>query len=491
MTARHLASAVLACLLALFAHDQGGGVVTLSIVTGAAMFARFVAYPLIRGCQPSGAARRVMNACLVVGLWIGGLTMLATDWIPKNGFLPLSVLGGVWMLLDRPATRFLDTCVIAVAALAAIVVFSAIDEPDVVAVPLAGCIGLMLIIAFGMLDRARIVEALGSTRPRKPIKLDTWAVLVLLLICAPVAWFLPVPGTAREEAREEWRQGLDSIAGFSDRIDLSRLGLLKSNDNGALVVTVWEVDKDAGEVGGWRDVKMWRNDDEVMPNRHPLLLRGAALAHWDGKEFTRLPSGDRDPRFGESVDPAIGWKYVRQRVELAAHGHRTLFGMERVRDESIPEGQESVTLARHGELTARSPVTQATTYGVISRILPPPQRRFLVNKSAVHVDERYRSLKAIGPAVVRKARQELQSVLMRSDFEQVQHLERWFRFRSLGGFSYTRLNENAGPAPIETFLFETRAGHCEFFASAMVLMLRSVGIPARVAVGFRGGACCL
>lgn len=43
------------------------------------------------------------------------------------------------------------------------------------------------------------------------------------------------------------------------------------------------------------------------------------------------------------------------------------------------------------------------------------------------------------------------------------------------------------PDPIGRFLFETKAGHCEYFASAMAVMLRSAGIPARVATGFQSG----
>jgi transglutaminase-like putative cysteine protease len=41
--------------------------------------------------------------------------------------------------------------------------------------------------------------------------------------------------------------------------------------------------------------------------------------------------------------------------------------------------------------------------------------------------------------------------------------------------------------PLEEFLFTHRSGHCEYFASAMVLLLRSQGIPARLATGFMGG----
>ncbi len=41
--------------------------------------------------------------------------------------------------------------------------------------------------------------------------------------------------------------------------------------------------------------------------------------------------------------------------------------------------------------------------------------------------------------------------------------------------------------PLATFLFARKKGHCEYFASAMAVMLRTLGIPARVVTGFLGG----
>ena len=41
--------------------------------------------------------------------------------------------------------------------------------------------------------------------------------------------------------------------------------------------------------------------------------------------------------------------------------------------------------------------------------------------------------------------------------------------------------------PLAHFLFERKAGHCEYFASAMAVMLRSLGIPSRVVTGFQSG----
>jgi hypothetical protein len=57
-----------------------------------------------------------------------------------------------------------------------------------------------------------------------------------------------------------------------------------------------------------------------------------------------------------------------------------------------------------------------------------------------------------------------------------------------GQYRYTLELPNEREAdPIAAFLFERREGHCEYFASAMAVMLRQIGIPSRVATGFLGG----
>ena len=55
-------------------------------------------------------------------------------------------------------------------------------------------------------------------------------------------------------------------------------------------------------------------------------------------------------------------------------------------------------------------------------------------------------------------------------------------------YSYTLdLSGSHGTDPLANFLFVRRAGHCEYFASAMTVMLRSIGIPARYVTGFLPG----
>jgi len=64
-------------------------------------------------------------------------------------------------------------------------------------------------------------------------------------------------------------------------------------------------------------------------------------------------------------------------------------------------------------------------------------------------------------------------------------LEQWFRFG--GGFTYTNHPASTPGAPLVDFVAQTRAGYCQHFAGAMALMLRYLGVPARVAVGFSSG----
>ncbi len=73
----------------------------------------------------------------------------------------------------------------------------------------------------------------------------------------------------------------------------------------------------------------------------------------------------------------------------------------------------------------------------------------------------------------------------KSDSEKIGAVVAWLR----SGHAYTTRppERPAGVDPVDDFLFRQTAGHCEFFASAAVLLLRAAGVPARYVTGFRGG----
>jgi transglutaminase-like putative cysteine protease len=75
----------------------------------------------------------------------------------------------------------------------------------------------------------------------------------------------------------------------------------------------------------------------------------------------------------------------------------------------------------------------------------------------------------------------------RSPYAAAVALERWFRFA--GPFVYDQHPPTPPPGvpPLEDFVARTHRGYCQHFAGAMALMLRYLGIPSRVAVGFTSG----
>jgi hypothetical protein len=73
----------------------------------------------------------------------------------------------------------------------------------------------------------------------------------------------------------------------------------------------------------------------------------------------------------------------------------------------------------------------------------------------------------------------------RSPYEAVLALEAWFRQK--GGFRYAEQPPEVDGPPLVSFVTRTKAGYCQHYAGAMAAMVRMLGIPARVAVGFTSG----
>jgi LPXTG-motif cell wall-anchored protein len=71
-------------------------------------------------------------------------------------------------------------------------------------------------------------------------------------------------------------------------------------------------------------------------------------------------------------------------------------------------------------------------------------------------------------------------------YAKARRLERYLR--NGGVYKYSlQLPDTRGLLPLDVFLFDAKRGHCEYFSSALAIMLRSIGIPARNVTGFAGG----
>lgn len=100
-----------------------------------------------------------------------------------------------------------------------------------------------------------------------------------------------------------------------------------------------------------------------------------------------------------------------------------------------------------------------------------------------YITDRYLQLPPNFPPRVRQLAQELTRGLT-NNYDKAKAIEAY-----LQQFPYdTNIPQPpAGRDGVEWFLFELRRGYCDYFASAMAVMLRSIGIPARVAVGYMSG----
>lgn len=259
------------------------------------------------------------------------------------------------------------------------------------------------------------------------------------------------------------------MIGFSDRVDL-------------------------GEVGAIRDVPALalRFDVEDLPEPRPqkltLRLRGTAFDRYDGRRWerttksypstkstntlpiVRLPEPhDRKITIElEPIDPTVVFLPPRTVALQLRSQQQAIVGetLELVRG---PEGE--VRYTGEGSHGLRYDAFLATDREPITEPLNPQDRpRYLEVPS--DTPERIAALahqwSDDQPTPYLKAR------------AIEEHLKHDFKYQ-LGSPS------GGTKQPVDHFLFESKRGHCEFFSTAMAIMLREIGIPSRNVTGFVGG----
>jgi transglutaminase-like putative cysteine protease len=104
------------------------------------------------------------------------------------------------------------------------------------------------------------------------------------------------------------------------------------------------------------------------------------------------------------------------------------------------------------------------------RIPPKLQTRYL------EVPEGYERISALAQSV---------AGALERPIEKAQRIEGFLR--GAGGYRYSlEQPDTGGKDPLQVFLFEAKAGHCEYFSTAMAIMMRALGLPARNVTGFLG-----
>ena len=313
----------------------------------------------------------------------------------------------------------------------------------------------MLFLTLGMLLVTGVmIEASHAGKPLSP-KVSLRAAGIVLLQAAPVAVILfvlfpRIPGPLWGLPRDT---GADARSGLSDNMAPGDISSLALSDEVAFRV---------------------RFGPGRFPPRAERYWRGPVFTSFDGRRWT-IGTGSlrQQPPPLATPDPA---RSVTQEIVLEPNRQPWLFALDMPLPDSAPTGARA-----NGDDTMvfRLPVQTRRFYRVVSDpgLRPDPgglpeliENRMTrlppgYNPRAVALAQQWRTETSDPEALARKA-----LAMFRKE-----------------PFRYTLRPPGLGRDSVDEFLFDTRAGFCEHYASAFTVLMRAAGVPARVVTGYQGG----
>ncbi len=290
-------------------------------------------------------------------------------------------------------------------------------------------------------------------------------VLCILLGAAGIFFLLPRVSSGYLGA---YAPGGEITSGFSDTVELGRIGEIQQSGSVVMHIQI-EGDERGSFDLKWRGIALSNFDGRVWSNirdQRPLSPR------LDG--FFVLPPG-ADVRRGRS-------RPIRYQVLMEPVGMNVFFLV--AKPESIEGNYRHVAADDGGAVFDLDPDHPVNRYRAISDIAQAPASdlRNAGGSYPPNVVSSYVGLPALDRRIPELAKQI--TALATNNYDRAQALETYLRTH----FGYSlQLSRTVPHDPLADFLFERKQGHCEYFASSMAVMLRTLGIPSRVVNGFRTG----
>jgi transglutaminase-like putative cysteine protease len=210
------------------------------------------------------------------------------------------------------------------------------------------------------------------------------------------------------------------------------------------------------------------NFERTPPPHEQMYWRGPVLWDYDGVTWSAgVKTRNRPPQL-EIIDRPVDYT-----VTLEPHNKKWLFALDIPTRLSIPnvilddfhvESRDAVTsrirYQAHSQLGYRANIDEA--YSQLQRALALPPS---LNPRARKLAAEWRATLPNEEAIVRTA----------------------YGYFNRENFVYTLEPPLLGANGIDDFLFQTRKGFCEHYASSFVFLMRAAGIPARIVTGYQGG----
>jgi transglutaminase-like putative cysteine protease len=446
-----------------------------------------------RGYLLAGRRRVVISERWTTPLTIAYFVFYAADYfLLSRSFLTATVHLVLFGVVVRAFSlrRERDYTMLAVLSFLMVLASAVLTVDSVFLVFFAGFM-LMAVATFVLMEmrrsgRAAKAQARHSSDPQEHRHLAfslarmVPALVALILVGAAAVFFLLPRMSAGYLGAYSF--GNDFSVGFSDHVLLGQIGRLQQSNAVVMHIQIEGDDRGLYESLHWR---------------------GVALAYFDGRSWSsqrqqypvrRQGNGDfAIPPFAQGAAPA----YAAQTLSMARSRGQTALLHYRVLMEPLGTNvfflapwarnvsgvYRALSIDAGGavyDLDGQRPVARYEADSDIS--LPQPAQLRLVGQNYPPEFIRpYLQLPALDARIPRLAAEIAGPAA--NNYDKAAAIERYLRTR----FGYTLQLPTTEPQdPLANFLFERKRGHCEYFASSMAVMLRTLGIPSRVVNGFSG-----
>lgn len=308
------------------------------------------------------------------------------------------------------------------------------------------------------------------------------AVLVMLSTIT-IFYFTPRPSARylyRTDNETVDRSLLEKLVGFSKRVDLGIFGHIQEDDTIAMKIEVSE-------------------PEEAL--RRDLRWRGSAFDHYDGRSWSDSFTEEEDRKIEKKGEEdffvldreSSGWSKepFRHTIYWEGHSPSLIFIPSTMMDHpggvatdilGVKGPFVNLTINRNDTITSTSPYNSNIRYDVFSGAKPTaPSSQSPSYEENPHLRPYLQLPENMDERVMELAREWTDPYS--SHYEKALAVERQLE----ENYQYYLGLEMASLNPLEDFLFKQKMGHCEYFATAMAILLREVGIPTRLVSGFRKG----
>ncbi|HKP36704.1 MAG TPA: DUF3488 and transglutaminase-like domain-containing protein, partial [Pyrinomonadaceae bacterium] len=293
------------------------------------------------------------------------------------------------------------------------------------------------------------------------------AALLMLIVILALPFFLVMPRTA-SSALKRGGNSFSGFVGFSDNVTLGQIGELKSNDEVFMHVRV---------------------EGNSLSAPAGLRWRGVALDQFTGRGWKKSDLAERSEKresdsgffkFGTTEDLS---RLTMQTFFVEPVDTSVLFGAPRVLAVQAP--LPYVRIDSEGAIQTRPHADERAVYKVYSDTSEPNPNTLRADELQYFVESaRYFDLPGnLDPRIGRLSEEIVRQAGARNAYDEARAIESYLRTN----YGYTLQMKAGGPDPLADFLFNVRTGHCEYFATAMTVMLRTRGIAARLVNGFLPG----